>query len=443
MQFNSIEFIFLFLPLFLAVYYLVPSRGRNAMLLLGSLLFYGFSGGGNYWWVAVLAACTLAVYLLGRGLGKPGRKWLLGISLTGLAAVLILFKLFRGGRYLPAGMSFYLFQMAAYLIDVFRQKNMPERNIVRFGTQMALFPKLLSGPLMDPNRLQNQAESREYRYSEFHRGLQELILGLALKVLLANRVGGLWSLAGNGGYGTLSTPAAWMALTAYTMQLYFDFYGYSLMAMGIGRMLGFDLPRNFDDPYASKTVSEFYRRWHVTLGAWFREYVYFPLGGSRCGKVRTVLNLAVVWLFTGLWHGVGGNYLLWAGFLFLLIVCEHLWYGKFLKGTRVLGHVYTVFVILLSWVPFAVGDFSQMLVFLGRLFGRGGSVLNPQDYIMWAMEYWKLLLAGLILATPWPRRLWEKLRQSTLADAALLAVFWLVVYYISTAAQDPFLYFQY
>lgn len=443
MQFNSIEFIFVFLPLFLAVYLIFQPKTRNILLILGSLGFYGFASNGNYWWVAILILCTVATYFAGLSLEKRHDQDLLTLYLALMAALLIFFKLFAGGRYLPSGMSFYLFQMAAYLIDTYRLKYSPEHSILRFGAQMTLFPKLLSGPLMDPRELQLQTKYCKPSYEDFHNGLQELIVGLALKVLLANRVGGLWSLAGSGGYEIISTPAAWMALIAYTMQLYFDFYGYSLMAMGIGRMLGFDLPRNFDDPYASKTVSEFYRRWHVTLGRWFREYVYFPLGGSRKSGLRTILNLTAVWLFTGLWHGVGGNYLLWAGFLCALIICEHLWYGKFLKKSRVLGHVYTVFVILLSWVPFAVGDAGQMVVFLGRLFGIGGQVMNPQDYVMWGVDYAGLLAAGVVFATPWPRKLWERIRRSTLADVALLAVFWLVVYYISTAAQDPFMYFQY
>ena len=245
------------------------------------------------------------------------------------------------------------------------------------------------------------------------------------------------------GYESISVPFAWLCLVGYAMQLYFDFYGYSLMAIGIGRMLGYELPENFLHPYISKTVSEFYRRWHATLGAWFREYLYIPLGGNRKGTVRTIVNLAVVWLFTGLWHGVGGNYLLWAGFLFLLIVNERLWLGKILKKLPLIGHVYVVFVILLSWVPFAVGDFSQMVVFLGRLFGLGGQVLNPADYILWGRDYAPILLSGVILATPLPAKLCARLKNTLLGDILILVLFWVVVYFISTAAQDPFLYFAY
>ena len=441
MQFNSIDFIFYFLPLFLAVYYIFPQKLRSTVMLTGSLLFYAFASSGNYWWVAVLALCTVFCYGAALTLQGKGKGILLTVYLSILALILAFAKLYQGGSYLPAGMSFYLFQLAAYLIDTYRKKLQPQRNIIHFSSQIAMFPKLLSGPLMAPAQLHKTNGEKDDQ--GIHDGIQLLILGLGLKVILANRLGGLWAQPAVAGYERISTPAAWMSLTAYTMQLYFDFYGYSLMAIGLGKMLGFDFPKNFDHPYASKTVSEFYRRWHMTLGLWFREYVYIPLGGNRGSGLRTILNLAVVWLFTGIWHGVGGNYLVWAGFLFLLIVNERLWLGKWLKKSHVLCHVYLVFVILLSWLPFAVGDWNQMVVFLGRLFGIGAAPVNPQDYLLWGQDYFGLLAAGVVLATPLPEKLWNKVRYTILADILLVGLFWVVVYYISTAAQDPFLYFKY
>lgn len=442
MQFNSIEFIFYFLPLFLAVYYIVPSKLRSAVLLVGSLVFYALSSNGNYWWVALFAACTLLCYGAGLTLRGNHKKVLLTVYLTLLALLLAFLKVYSGGRYLPAGMSFYLFQLAAYLIDVFREKVRPQRKLIHFSSRIAMFPKLLSGPLMDPVQLHTNKRIRK-KYQNIHDGLQLLILGLGLKVILANRMGGLWAQPAIVGYDSISAPGAWLALVAYTMQLYFDFYGYSLMAMGLGKMLGFELPRNFDNPYASKTVSEFYRRWHVTLGLWFREYVYIPLGGNRGGTIKTILNLAVVWLFTGVWHGVGGNYLLWALFLFVMIVLERLFLGKIMKRSVLISHIYLVGVILISWVPFAIGDWDQMVIFLGKLFGIGDTVVNPQDYISWGESYFGLMAAGVILATPLPEKLWKKIRHSTVADILLVVLFWICIYYISTAAQDPFLYFQY
>lgn len=443
MQFNSIEFIFCFLPLFLLAYYIVPRSVRSVVLILGSLLFYALSSGGNYWWLTILVGVTLLAFLAGRLLLKFRKKWLLGFLLTGLLGMLTFFKLYNGGRHLPAGMSFYLFQIAAYLIDVYRLKFLPEKKLFSFFNQIFLFPKLLSGPLMNPNILRLQDKYASGSAENLHLGLQQFILGLSLKVLLANRMGSLWSQAAVVGYQHISTPFAWMTLVAYAMQLFYDFYGYSLMAMGIGKMLGYELPENFIDPYASKTVSEFYRRWHATLGAWFREYLYFPLGGSRKGTLRTIMNLAVVWLFTGLWHGVGGNYILWAGILLFFIINERLWLGKLMNKSHVICHMYVVFAILLSWVPFAVGDWNQMVVFFGRLFGQCGAALNARDYILWGSDYFGLLAAGVVLATPLPRKICAKLKDSAIADVIVLVLFWVSVFYIATAAQDPFMYFQY
>lgn len=442
MQFNSIEFIFCFLPLFLAVYYIFPAKLRSTVLLIGSLFFYALASSGNYWWVATLGLCTVFCYGAGRTIQGKHKKVLLACYLSLLALLLVFAKLFQGGKYLPAGMSFYLFQLAAYLIDVYREKLQPQHSIIDFGSKIAMFPKLLSGPLVAPTQL-HEVDGGKIDYQGIRDGIHLLILGLALKVILANRLGGLWIQPAIAGYENISVSAAWLSLTAYAMQLYFDFYGYSLMAMGLGKMLGYDLPKNFDHPYASKTVSEFYRRWHITLGQWFREYVYIPLGGNRSGAAKTIFNLAVVWLFTGIWHGIGGNYLVWAGFLFLLIVNERLWLGPLLKKSHVLCHVYLIFVILLSWLPFAVGDWNQMVIYLGRLFGVGAAPANPKDFLLWGRDYFGMMAAGVILATPIPEKIWKKVHHTVAADVLLVALFWIVIYFISTAAQDPFLYFKY
>lgn len=442
MQFNSLEFLYGFFPLFLAVYYMVSQGLRPMILFAGSMVFYVLASGGNYWWAAILLGCTFISYLSGRILDKWKNAWILAFFLMIFGGVLVFFKLYHSGRHLPAGMSFYLFQITAYLIDVYRGKVAGEKNVIRYANQIVMFPKLLSGPMVNPRELSSQMRKRPTRES-VRSGLQLLILGLALKVVVANRLGGIWAQANVMGFASISSVYAWFALVSWAMQLYFDFYGYSLMAMGIGRMVGFYLPENFIDPYASKSVSEFYRRWHASLGAWFREYLYIPLGGNRKGIFRTLVNLVVVWLFTGLWHGVGGNYLLWAGILCFFVILERLWLRKFLERSHVLCHVYVVFVILLSWVPFAVGDWHQMLIFFGKLFGQVGGTINTMDFMPLISMYSGILLLGAFLATPIPRRIWTRIKESTLADVLLFALFWVVVYFISTAAQDPFLYFQY
>lgn len=443
MQFNSIEFLFCFFPVFLIVYYWVPGKLQAAALVVGSILFYALSSGGNEWWILLLIGITGTGYVVQRFLQKKRKSFLLGAYIITSAAVLVFFKLYLGGTLLPAGISFYLFQIVATLTDVARGRIAPYGKLTSFFRDMVMFPKLLSGPLMKPQALQSQPKTVRLSFQNIREGLHKLILGLSMKVILANNLGGLWAQPAVTGYENISTPAAWIALTAYAMQLYLDFYGYSLMAIGIGKMLGFDLPANFLEPYSARSVGEFYRRWHATLGVWFKEYVYIPLGGNRRGKLRTVLNIAVVWLFTGLWHGVGGSYLLWAGFLCLLIVNERLWLGKLLDRSRVLSHIYVVAIILFSWIPFAVGSWDRMVVFTGRLFGALGTALEPGDYIEWLDMYGPLLLGSAALMTPWPARLWWKIRGTAFADLIIFVLFWAVVYYISTEAQNPFMYFEY
>lgn len=439
MQFQSVEFLFFFLPLFLIGYYMFPCTWRGGILLLGSLLFYGSACGGAWWQVAVAAGLTLFTYAAGRLLLRRPSGWLLGGSLLVLEGTLVFFKIWRGGTMLPGGMSFYIFYMAAYLAEIRKGTIVRTDGLVDFSAKTLMFPKLLSGPVVQPGALTRQDPG----HGSFRDGLQKLILGLAMKVLVADRLAGLWSQAAVIGYESISVPFAWMSLIAYALRLYLDFWGYSLMAMGLGEMLGFHLPANFDHPYSAKTVSEFYRRWHMTLGRWFRDYIYIPLGGSRKGTVRTILNLLAVWLLTGLWHGAGGNFLLWAGILVFFIINEKLWLGGPMKKSKILGHVYTICVILVSWLPFAIGDWQELVMYAGRLFGLLGSTLNGRDFLPWGREYAPFLAAGVLLATPWPEKLWKKIRGSVLADAALLVLFWAVVYCVATAEQSPFLYFQY
>jgi alginate O-acetyltransferase complex protein AlgI len=443
MQFNSVDFLFFFLPIFLFAYYVLPERLRNVVLIVGSLWFYAQAGSNKPLILGLLVGTTLATFAIAWLLELIHSKFILGLALISMAALLMYFKLHDGGRLLPAGLSFYLFQLAAYLISVYRRQIHADRNILAFGTQTMMFPKLLSGPLMEPASLQEQVRKPAATMQNVHDGLQQLILGLGLKVLLANRLGSLWAQSGVVGYESISTPFAWMSLVAYSMQLYFDFWGYSLMAMGIGQMLGFKLPENFRDPYASRSVGEFWRRWHASLGAWFRVNIYFPMGGSRKGNLRTIFNLLVVWLFTGIWHGIGGNYLIWAMFLVFLIINERLWLGKLLKKSNVWCHFYTVLAILLSWLPFAVGDWNDMLMFGGRLFGLAGETLNHNDFLIWGKEYLWLLVGGVICATPAPRMVWNKVKDHPLTDVVLFVLFWVVVYFVVTSAQDPFMYFQY
>lgn len=449
MGFNSLPFVFLFLPLFLAAYYLVPARWRLTLLAAGSGLFYLLGVRQRPWCLALLLGMTLLVWLLGRRL-RPGQsRGLLTAGLVLLFGSLFFFKyagLLGVSLALPLAISFYSFQLAAYLIDVFRGRVAAEGSLLRFAAGIWMFPRLLSGPLMDPVSLQEQlAQPPRPTLTDFDSGLRDFILGLAMKVLLANQIGGLWRQVQNIGFESISTPLAWLGLVAYSLQLYLDFCGYSWMALGLGRMLGFRLPRNFEHPYVARSMQDFWRRWHISLGAWFRDYVYIPLGGSREGRGRTCLNLLAVWLLTGLWHGSTVNFLLWGLFLCALIVLERLWLGRYLRRSRLLSRLYMLLMIPLSWMLFAITDPGQLCIYLGRLFpiASQGIAVKAGDWLQYGGQYGWLLLVGLLLSTPLPERLWDRLRNSLWGTVFLFLLFWGSVYAMSVATNDPFLYFSF
>ena len=278
-------------------------------------------------------------------------------------------------------------------------------------------------------------------------GLKTFTIGLGLKVLLANRLGGLWNEAGTVGYESISTPFAWLAITAFSLQIYFDFYGYSLMAKGLGRIMGFTIPENFHDPYLSLSMTEFWRRWHMTLGSWFRDYVYIPLGGSRKGKLMTFRNMLAVWALTGFWHGASWNFILWGLLMFALISVEKLGLIRILERVLALGHLYMAFAISVSWVLFAVTDLSQMAVYFTRLFPflpqPEGMAYFAGDYLKYGRLYGLSLAAGLVFATGLPMKLYRRFKNSPAAAVVLLAVFWGCVYCMKMGMDDPFLYFRF
>ena len=449
MGFNSLEFIFLFLPGFLGCYYLFPPSRRNMVLALGSMVFYVIGTWRHPWWIVLLAAEVMLPWATGLILPRfQAKKRLLSAGLVLLFGILLLFKylgLLGVGVALPLGISFYTFQMAAYLIDVTRGQVEPVRRPWDYLAGILMFPKLLSGPLMPAGELRSQLVRRRYSLEGFDRGLREFIVGLSMKVLLADRVGGLWSQVQTIGFESISTPMAWLGLAGYCFQLYFDFWGYSRMAVGLGHMLGFSLPRNFDHPYAARTMTDFWRRWHITLGAWFRDYVYIPMGGSRQGMPRTILNLLVVWLLTGIWHGSTWNFLLWGLLIFLLIALEKLGLGPFLERHRRVARVYMLLAIPLTWLLFAVPDVGQIGIYLTRLFPffGGGIAVNRGDFLRYGKQFGLFLVLGFLLSSPWPERIWVRIRSSAVGTAVCLLLFWVAVYYMSVSVNDPFMYFSF
>ena len=458
MSFSDLTFLFYFLPLFFAVYYLVPFRFKNAALVLGSAAFYFLGAGARD--CLLLGASVVFHYALARGMeGRTVhvRKALLVfglcIDLFGLVyfkyAAFILENLGKltGQAFslvhlaLPLGISFYLFQSAGYLIDVYRGAQ-AERNLIDFSAFVLAFPQLTMGPILRYDEWRGALKERTIAREDIFLGFECFAVGLCFKVLLADQLAPLWASLERIGYGYLSSPLAWLGAVSYSLQLYFDFSGYSLMAMGLGQMLALPVPRNFDLPYTARSVSEFYRRWHITLGTWFRDYVYIPLGGSRRGKARTALSLAVVWFFTGLWHGASWNFVLWGVMLLAFILLEKFCIGSFLKEHKFLSHLYLLFVIPQTWVVFRITKLSDVGAYFSRLFPFFGthSAVSAQDAVKLLASYWWLLLLAIFFCLPQPRRFYEKHRGSLLLDLPLFLLFWVCVYFIATSSGNAFLY---
>lgn len=348
---------------------------------------------------------------------------------------------------LPVGISFYTFQAISYLADVYRKTAEYEPSFVNFAMYISMFPQLIAGPIVTYSSIKKEISRRSHSMRAVEEGLKTFTIGLGLKVLLANRLGGLWNEAGTVGYESISTPFAWLAITAFSLQIYFDFYGYSLMAKGLGRIMGFTIPENFHDPYLSLSMTEFWRRWHMTLGSWFRDYVYIPLGGSRKGKLMTFRNMLAVWALTGFWHGASWNFILWGLLMFALISVEKLGLIRILERVPALGHLYMALAISVSWVLFAVTDLSQMAVYFTRLFPflpqPEGMAYFAGDYLKYGRLYGLSLAAGLVFATGLPMKLYRRFKNSPAAAVVLLAVFWGCVYCMKMGMDDPFLYFRF
>ena len=362
-----------------------------------------------------------------------------------ILAVFKILAVFVDNALLPIGISYYIFKMISFQADMLRGEVWKKPKFVSVALYFTIFPQIVSGPIM---RYDEGGFGDERRCSpeQFEDGLKYLTLGLGMKVLLADRLAILWNDLQMIGFQSISTPLAWFGAAGYSLQLYFDFWGYSLMASGLMVMLGFEFIPNFNHPYAAKSISEFYRRWHVTLGSWFRDYVYIPLGGSRCSKSRLAMNLAIVWLLTGIWHGNGLNYLIWGAVLGLFIILEKLVYGKYLKKVSAAGNLYVLLLIPLTWVIFAVTDLKKLGIYFGRLFpmiGGAGIAVNQQDIFRYAENYGVYFIAGIILCIPAVYELFEKHKRNPVVILLLAAVFWASVYLLCSSAGNPFMYLKF
>ena len=472
MVFSSLEFIFQFLPIFLLIYFLCPARYKNFCLFAGSMLFYLYGVWDTPLYLALFGASMAVNYFFGCRIARSRARfrrrkrlfwgvaynlfWLLLFKYTGffteningiLRLMGLSLELPVFAPVLPVGISFYTFQAISYLADVYRKTAEYEPSFVNFAMYISMFPQLIAGPIVTYSSIKKEISRRSHSMRAVEEGLKTFTIGLGLKVLLANRLGGLWNEAGTVGYESISTPFAWLAITAFSLQIYFDFYGYSLMAKGLGRIMGFTIPENFHDPYLSLSMTEFWRRWHMTLGSWFRDYVYIPLGGSRKGKLMTFRNMLAVWALTGFWHGASWNFIIWGLLLFFILSVERLGLIRILERWRMAGHLYMAFMIPLTWLVFAVTDIRQIILYFQRLFPvfarQQRFFYFSGDYVKYARLYAVSLAAGLLFMTDIPIRIYARFKYSMITAAALLGIFWLCVYCMRMGMDDPFLYFRF
>ena len=465
MVFNSVVFLFCFLPLALLVYYLVPGKGKNAVLLLESLIFYCWTG---ITWLPLIAVLIAVNYLAGLFLGRRkggGRELVLVLAVVVSAAALIFFKYTNflidtlnqiAGlglsslsflSVLPLGISYYIFKLISYVADVYTRKTEPEKNLIDFSAYVLFFPQLIVGPIVRYRDMAQTLHTGKGRCTlqKAEDGAVQFVFGLAKKVILADSIGMLWQdiIAPDGGVGlaNASTPLAWLGILAYSLQLYFDFAGYSEMSNGLSRMMGFECPANFNLPYMATSITDFWRRWHISLSMWFRDYVYIPLGGNRCSKGRQILNMLVVWALTGFWHGANWNFLCWGLYYFVLLVIEkYLLRGVLQKG-RGWQRVYTLFFVVLGWGIFTANAAGAPLgLLMSRLFLPQGGV-SPLYFLR---NYGVLLLLGCLFSTSLPGWLWEKtrrilpLRLLLFAGVTLLSIAFVVASTGSTALYADF-----
>ena len=467
MVFSSLSFLTLFLPLTILLYFAVPRRFRNLLLFLASLIFYAW---GEPVYIVLMLFSSVVDYSHGLLMEKfddrPGVRRALLISSVAINLSLLGFFKYAGlvvstlnaalslsipvpSVALPVGISFYTFQTMSYSIDVYRRNCPAQRDPIAFGCYVTMFPQLIAGPIVRYVDVMREINDRRETFEGFYLGIRRFLVGLAKKLILANGVGMLWDAVSAQPAASLSALSAWLGVLAYAFQIYFDFSGYSDMAIGMGRMFGFQFPENFRYPYVSRSVSDFWRRWHITLSTWFREYLYIPLGGNRVRVPRNIFNLAVVWMATGLWHGASWNFLLWGAYFGAVLIAEKFLYGKALsRAPGFVGWAYTALVVLVGWVFFALDDLGRGAAYLGAMFGGGAGAVDA--YALRALlNYGAVLLLCAAASTPLASGALERLRarrpraHSALTYALVIAGFALCLIYVVDAGYNPFLYFRF
>ena len=461
MVFSSLLFMFIFLPIFFVIYYVAPKGIRNLVLLIASLIFYAW---GEPIYIFIMLFSTVFDYIIGLFIHRFREKRSIAriFLITSVVVNLSLLGFFKytdffisniNGLFgasigllniaLPIGISFYTFQTMSYTIDLYRGKIGVQKNIISFGAYISMFPQLIAGPIVTYSHVEKEINHRMISWDKFGEGTMRFVEGLGKKVLIANNIGLLWENVKALPQSELTLVGSWLGIMAFALQLYFDFSGYSDMAIGLGKMLGFEFPENFNYPYISRSITEFWRRWHITLGSWFREYVYIPLGGNRVGSIRLYMNLFVVWFLTGFWHGAGWNFIIWGLYFSVLLILEKSFLMRlFERLPTFVSRIYLIVAVLISWVFFSLEKMDLIGQYLGTMFGLGGTALINNNTLYLILNYLVLFIIAVLFATPLMDRMKGKINKW------VLYVFYMAVLFLSTAylvdsTFNPFLYFRF
>lgn len=440
--FSSIVFIFYFLPLVLLFYYLSPSKLKNFTLLVFSLIFYAW---GEPIYILIMLFSSINDYVhaivIDKYRGSFKSKLALISSVIINLGLLGFFKYSNLNIALPIGISFYTFQTMSYSIDVYRNKVPVQRNLISLATYVTLFPQLVAGPIVRYLDISNDLSYRTHTFDKFYEGVYKFIIGLSKKVILANNLGIIWFNIKNTPFSELSTLTAWLGIICFTLQIYFDFSGYSDMAIGLGKMFGFTFLENFNFPYISQSITEFWRRWHISLGIWFRDYVYIPLGGNRCSKVRWFFNIFVVWFLTGLWHGASYNFILWGLYFGFILMLEKLFLLDLLNSIpRIFRHIYTMLFVILGFVIFEITNISSIIEYISSMFSTSNG-FTDETFYYYLVPNILLLVLSILASTPIFKHILDKyeiIRFVSLILGMIIAVAFLV-----DSSFNPFLYFRF
>lgn len=470
MVFSSIPFLFFFLPFFLLLYYLLPFKYKNIILLIFSLIFYTW---GEPIYIFLMLFSTFVDYINGRLFEsrKFTRKKLylivaiaINLSLLGffkysdflIESINHLFNisipLLKVG--LPIGISFYTFQTMSYSIDVYRGKVKPQKNYFTYLTYVSMFPQLIAGPIVRYETVDQELQHREITFGGFTKGLLRFLQGLFKKVLIANNIGYLWTVISTMGNNELSIMTAWLGILAFTFQIYFDFSGYSDMAIGMGKMLGFNYLENFNYPYIAKSITDFWRRWHISLSSWFRDYIYIPLGGSRVSKIINIRNIFIVWTLTGIWHGAAWNFVMWGIYYGILLILEKFILNKYIERfPNWLKHTYTLFLVMIGWTIFAFDDMTLLSNYMNVLFGIGSYPFINNTFIYYFSNYFLIIVVAVIFSMPTYHIIKDKLlliknkRVVNIIFALRLITYLILllitISYLVSDTYNPFLYFRF